>query len=414
MRIQYFAPGDEAETGYLLGQFAVMDEFWKQFKRVCSQPETQWLEGLRAHLAQIDPGLGLEVSHEAEGLRTLYVLPLERGTGLQVARAFVERAPKVWPWAFAVFRPALALSRALTIVRQDFQLDLSQARARVGVGRGHLLEIVIGSHLFASSADELALDAADRLVNALLGDELCEEWVDCVHVSHAPRPGPLRVVGQEDTTLTLTLTELAPAVAAARRGIVAGLPEAPYHAFCEHAEWVLFEIEELRKNQAEEADTADAGVPLPQQDLVMTTTMCPEMLRCFLSGSPFSSARFSRHGERFCYLKLTLRGDSADERVAQRIAIEEMLDHLLVPGRLGCVVGSGIGTQFMYIHLSLQNVEAALPVISRRLRESGAQRASWLLFCDTELAGEWVGIWDDSPAPHWPSTHSSAFLDAYN
>jgi hypothetical protein len=153
---------------------------------------------------------------------------------------------------------------------------------------------------------------------------------------------------------------------------------------------------------------------LPLADLQVSATMYPEMLRCFLSGSPFSSSRFSRCGEQFCYLKLTLPGQTVDERIAQRIAIEEILDYSLVPGRLGCVIGSGIGSRYMYIHLSLQQVESALPIVTRRVREAGAGKESWVLFCDTVFADEWVGVWEDSPAPHWPSTHSSVFLDAYN
>jgi hypothetical protein len=186
--------------------------------------------------------------------------------------------------------------------------------------------------------------------------------------------------------------------------------------FCEGAEWVLFEIGDLRPQEtqaAAEVNSADDD-PLPQADLLMTTTMCPEMLRCFLNGSPFSSGRFSRCAEEFCYLKLTLPGASVDERVAQRIAIEEVLDYSLVPGRLGCVVGSGIGAEYMYIQLSLQNVEAALPLITRRVKEAGAGKQSWLLFCDTSFSDEWVGMWEDSPSPYWPSTHSSAFSDVYN
>jgi hypothetical protein len=70
-----------------------------------------------------------------------------------------------------------------------------------------------------------------------------------------------------------------------------------------------------------------------------------------------------------------------------------------VPALAGCVIGGGTGLRYSYIDLALANVYAALPLIKTRLRAGNINRRSWLLFFDATLAEEWIGIYDDSPAP---------------
>jgi hypothetical protein len=201
----------------------------------------------------------------------------------------------------------------------------------------------------------------------------------------------LRVVGQGDKTLPLALPELQPAVSNALRGIVAGLPEHPSHLYCERADWVLFELDELRD--------APATDEVPLRDLRLATTMSPEMLKCYLSGIPFASERFSAHGERFCALQWTPAATADDARLSERMLVEEELDRALAPGRLGCVVGAGVGETCLYVVLALQMLEPALNLLVRRLRALGVAQTCWLLFFDDEWRDEWLGLYETTPAP---------------
>jgi hypothetical protein len=49
--------------------------------------------------------------------------------------------------------------------------------------------------------------------------------------------------------------------------------------------------------------------------------------------------------------------------------------------------------------LALADVDAAIPVIQSRLRDGRIPHRSWLLFFDTPLAEEWIGMYTDTPAP---------------
>jgi hypothetical protein len=302
-------------------------------------------------------------------------------------------------------------------VKADFGLDLRTSRARVGVTRGHLLEVVLACHEFASSEDARGHDAAQALVQRLIGDRAFEDWVARISIQSAPRPNALQVLGAGAVQpLPLSLAELDAAILAAERGVLAGLTDAPYHSFCERAEWSLFELnEELRVSDVARpsplaglSSLAKPGEDLaapafydmpPQADLLLATTLCPEALKCFLKGEPFTSRRFSRHGERFCYLKLRLTEADEEGRQRRRAELEDQLNRALVPGRLGCVVGAGQGSEFVYVNLALTQIEPALEVLRRRLQRFGVGDEVWLLFCDDEWREEWVALGTASQPP---------------
>lgn len=392
-RVRFFEPCDEVESGTYLKRSASIDAFWKSFSQFHAQPEVHWLRDLRGLAHLIDPGLGVEVRHEPDGSRVLSVLPLGGPQLKPLADWCIERGVAKTLWHLDSARPPVELATALRTVLKDFKLDLSAARARVGIGRGHLLSVVLSSHLFTGPGDELGQEAASALVQLLTGDVVFERWVQDVSVLWAQKPGPLRVVGAEDASLPLSVTDLPPALGAARLGIQAALPADPLHLYCEHGDWVLFELDE-------------PSAESPLADLLTLTTLCPEALKCYLSGEPFASERFSAHGEHFCTLKLNLSGDT-EQRCAERQLLEELLNRSLVPGQLGCVVGAGIGSRYTYITLALCKVDAALKVVRKRLREHRVPRESWVLFMDSEWQSEWFGIWDETPAPELPAPDPS-------
>lgn len=285
---------------------------------------------------------------------------------------------------------ALSVEEALHRVRTETGLDLDGARARLGFSRGHLLELVLLSSAFGSARDEQALDAASLLVPYLIGEAAFDDWVGAVDVGPAPRGGSLRVLldGATPPDPTLALSDIGPAVEAAIRGVTAELPEAPYHALAEREEWTLLE-----------AEPKLAGDYKAQDDLVLCSTLLPEAIKCFLQGSPFSSCRFSKHGERFVYAKVDGADGTMEARYALRISLEEALGAALAPSGLGCVVGAGIGVRYVYVVLALASPEAGLEVACEALRTLGISRRAWFLPCDSEHEGEWAPVWEDSPNP---------------
>jgi hypothetical protein len=285
---------------------------------------------------------------------------------------------------------ALSLPGALAEVRARTGLDLSSARVRLGFSRGHLLEAVVLSSVFTSRTDERALDAANLLVPLLLGENVFDDWFGAVDVAPAPRPGSLRVLAAGATAPdpTLLLTDVKPAVEAAIRGVDASLPDKPYYALGDRAEWTLLE-----------AEPAVADDYVAQDDLVLLSTKLPEAMKCFLQGSPFSSRRFSKHGERFVYAKIDSVGRTTDERYALRLSIEEALQKVLARSGLGCAVGAGIGLRYVYVVLALLHLDDGVAIAQSALQELAVPRRAWILACDSACEDDWMGVWDDTPAP---------------
>lgn len=262
-------------------------------------------------------------------------------------------------------------------------IDLSRARARAGFSRGHLLELVLLDPAFGSSRDELAQRTADRAADALLGAQLVDDWIGQVDVAPLARGGLLEIAGGANEQ-SLPLAELQSAVLAAIDGLLAGLPEAPHHARAGAGEWTLFELE------PEQADDVAA-----QNDLVLATTSVPELLKAFLQGLPVYSGRFSRHGELFCYIKLESDGRADEQRLAERSALEDAINAALVKAGAGCVVGNGLGLCHSYIDLAIADLAGAAPI----LRGCVEGQRAWLLFCDSDRAGDWLALVDDGRPP---------------
>ncbi|HVU02600.1 MAG TPA: hypothetical protein VHE30_12650 [Polyangiaceae bacterium] len=287
--------------------------------------------------------------------------------------------------------PPRPLSEVLTEIRGETGLDLAPARLRVGFARGHLLEVVVRHPEFGSADDERALDAANLLVRGLLGDSAFDVWIGAVDVAPAPRGGSLRVLPSGATPpaeTSITPAELLPAVEAAVRSVDAALPAVPYPLALEAPPWTLLEA------VPEPADDYAA-----QDDVALFSTALPEGIKSFLEGSPFSSRRFSRHGETFVYLKSDAGADAPEARHGRRVALEEALDGALRPSGLGCVVGAGLGIRYVYVALALVRFEEALRVASARLRELDVPRRSWFLFYDEARKEAFVPVWSDGPPP---------------
>lgn len=284
-------------------------------------------------------------------------------------------------------RPALELAPALAGVRDATGVDLGRATARAGFTRGHLLDVVVklpGAR--GTTAEE---DAADRLVTALLGEARTEDWVDQVTLEPAPHGGALSVLqGAPEHGRYFPVSELPAAVDAAVRGLYAGLSPEPLWATGGEQRWTLLELEVDRSDDYEK-----------QADVALCATFLPEMLKCYLSGSPFSSLRFSRHGEIFAYLKHESRSGDARAALAARRVLEDALDAALVVERCGRVVGSGMGVVYSYVDFALSSLERALEVIRTVATRVGLPPRSWLLFCDSALVDDWAAVHPSAPVP---------------
>jgi hypothetical protein len=166
------------------------------------------------------------------------------------------------------------------------------------------------------------------------------------------------------------------------------LPEARYHEVAAQADWVLFELEPPARASPERLG-----------DVVVFSTCVPEAMRSFLEGARFSSRRFSRYEERFLYVVAHVPGLSPEAKLGERTRLERAVEHALVPGGLGAVVGAGIGLDHVYLVVTLAALEGGLESLRQALTDVTLLGPAWLLNCDTARSREWLGVGTVLPPP---------------
>jgi hypothetical protein len=250
------------------------------------------------------------------------------------------------------------------------------------------MDLVIKCEFFVLADDPVDGEACELLVDLLLGREQRDTWIGSISSVPGPKPSSLRMIGSDDD-LFHHIETLEETIGRGIAGIVAQLDERPYHRFCEQAAWTLLDVEPRMSNAA----------CVAQDDLILCSTMLPEMLKCFLQGQPFSSLRFSRNAEIFCYLKYRSEQVATEERLGERVALEDALNRALVPGGVGCVVGAGLGLHYGYIDLALARLDHGAQLTQRVFANSALRGPGWLLFCDSEWSHEWIALGPSGEAP---------------
>jgi len=270
--------------------------------------------------------------------------------------------------------PALDLPTALALTQDRHGIDLGRARARAGIARGHLIDLILELPGGRASSDEQA--AADTLLALLLGEARFADWIGQVTVIPAPRGGALNVVqSRPESGLFFPLKNLATIITAAVTGIHGGLAPVPLWSLGGEQRWYLFELDP--------EPHAGKGA---QSDVILVSTFMPELLKCFLSGASFASTRFSRHGELFAYFQYENRERDARRALAQRRVLEDALDAALVTERAARVIGSGMGIVYSYVNLALHQVTRSLALVEEVASKVGvAGPRAQVRFCDATL-----------------------------
>ncbi|HEY3233084.1 MAG TPA: hypothetical protein VGJ84_00115 [Polyangiaceae bacterium] len=360
----------------------LMDEFWDAFKKACDVPSVELAERLR----WIDQRLWVDSGAHLENSPQSVVVSSDEWHLQPLIQAFIDRArPKLSDWDFSPVRPKLELSEALSAVARGVCLD--GARVRLEPAPGRLLNVVVHLANAWSDRDEESAAAVESVVEALIGQRLFETWIDSISVAPLARGGRLRLVGPGSTE-TESLRKLSLLVDRAVEKARTELGEEPLYLAKDRLSWTVLVA------SPESADDYPA-----QEDLQWASTLLPDLVECFLQRAPVCSQRFSRNQEIFCYLKMEKPGATAEELLARRNALEDALDSELFAHQAGACVGNGLGLRYCYIHLALSDLHKGLNIVRETAQRQGVGRRSWILFFDTEWAGEWVEIWPDAPPP---------------
>jgi hypothetical protein len=384
MRFKFPDEGDAAEAQARKRALALMDAWWKVFEGSAGEIEGLFhrrnefdlLGFMQQHLGAVDKRLMWEFGPAVQGTGHRLVITPEGERQLRpLVAALLDRAPTIRSWGFHPYRLADGCDLASSTIKGRTGHEIEGWRACASASEEGGVDLVFWARgLSEEEAQSLAFVASE----SLLGEEVLDKFIDVVGVATRPIEGA-QDLGLED------LQGAVGALIAAQRSKLSGKP---LYQETESARWSLFEL------KSEEA----ADYP-HQADLVVAKTMHLPMWKRAHSNSVFASERFSRAGETFCYLKVDGSQGLEPGGFRDKADIEDALEAALAPEQLGAIIGGETGLRYSYVDLALVDVPRSIPVIRKAMQAGKAPQRTWLQFFDSDLAGEWVGIWKDSPAP---------------
>jgi hypothetical protein len=205
-------------------------------------------------------------------------------------------------------------------------------------------------------------------------------------IRHFSRDEALGVESKEHGHL-IQLERMKGTVDAAIQSAINQLPDKPHYKWPDDSSWTSWELKPV-----EAMDYSN------QLDLFFASSVNAKLWQATHSRN-FCSERFSRHGETFCYVKLDGSENLENVLFNDRSEIESALNYVLKEAGLGGHIGGGTGLRYAYIDLALIDVKSGIEAIRARLLAGNLPKRSWIQFYDSELATEWVRIYDDSPEP---------------
>lgn len=346
---------------------------------------------MHEHLHAIDERLCWEYGPPLKGSGHRLVITPESDRQLRpLVQTILDRAPTVEGWEFYPYRPAEDVQQTILTVQGRTGVDITQAKVQVTLGQGNTVDLVWQLPPATPFDQQLALHAAFVATETLLGEEVLDKWIGAIEAT-PPAKGLFGWLKRRNGRTALPLDRVKDTVSSLIDHARDQLPPRPLYEMGLHEEnhpWSSFKLE-----PQEQSD-------YPQRsDLFVAISAYPQMLQAAQGQPTFASERFSRHGERYCYIKIDGTDGLAGTAFRDREEIETALNVVLTKTKLGCTVGGGTGLRYSYVDLALTDVDKGVDVVRQLLRKGKVPKRTWILFFDAEWADEWVNIWEDGDPP---------------
>ena len=401
MRWRFIDPKNQPECAERSEVIAKIDSWWRNFQGKTDQisdlfsQKTQWdlPEWMEQHLQAVDSRLCWEFGPAVRGAGHRLVITPESVHHLRpLVRAILARAPNLAGWEFFEYRLAEDLELAKHSVEGRCGCDIADFKVRASRGELDRIDLNFASPTIDDRNDQSALHAAFVATESLLGEECLDKWIGAIELTPASRGKGLKSLlrrGEPDLRHFLGLDRLNETVNALIGSIRDQLPPGPHCEWIEKREWTLWKLQPKKSDDY-----------VGQLDLFVGKSANQPLWTAAHSNGLFFSEQFSRCGETFCYVKIDgTQGGLAEDGLADKCEIEDALDAVLKPEKLGCQIGGGTGLRYSYIDLALTDVDKGIERARQRLQAGNVPNRSWIQFHDSDLAAEWVGIYDDSPPP---------------
>lgn len=394
MRWLFADPDDKREAAQRQAVLSRIDRWWDAFVQRRQELEaflnapSDWdlADWMQDHLQAIDPNLMWEFGPGLQQPgRRLVITPETQRQLRPLINVILSRAPALEGWEFYGYRPAEELNDVVETVRGLCGGDVSRAMVHARHDGHHRIAITYYTpECKQADVDRKQVElAAFVATEASVGEAMLDRWIGTIDVHPLAGDKP-----RGECSRAIAFGRLQPTVEAIVGSLLDQLPEEPCYRCMSAASWSSYELQ-----------PEPAGEFSGRTDLCVAISARPDVFEALHGGSPFYSDAHSRCGETFCYLKIDGGGEPMSVRAQLRDQIEVAIDQLLAPAQLGCVVGGGTGLRYSYIDLALTDIERSWQAL-RTLGQRGLfTPRSWLLFCDAELADEWLPLVDAAPPP---------------
>ncbi len=379
LRWRYPCPSEAAARAAME---AKIDAFWAAFAATTPRFEAAFRKEdaldfptwMREHLDPIDERIMWEFGPGLGGGHRLVLTPESERSLRPLLSAMLARAPVLARWELYPYRLAEDIAMTFETVRARVDVELTGYEVVAAPGQHGRVDLFFWGPKRLFGKDQ-RFDAAFVAVETLLGEEVLDHWIGAIEVERRPDRVP---IGELPRLVRLLI-----------EAHVATLPDRPYHAQPGDDGWVSYE----RKGPTDQR----------RGDVIVGSSRAMPVLQALGKPASFHSPRFSRHGEIFAYLEIDTPGGPVGPGdpvgvFPDRLEAQDAIDALLAPTSLGCVIGGATGRRHAYIDLALTDVAAAWaalqPFLSGKL-----PNGTRLLFMDTDLQGEWLGLEADTPGP---------------
>jgi hypothetical protein len=331
------------------------------------------------HLHGIHPELIWEFGPALKGKGHRLVITVEGRRYLRpLAEEILKSVPSISGWEFYGYRPAVSFEEADRNVQGRLGSRITLTDVATEKGKFNRINITFSSTGIKTQKNvDDSLHEAFVVTESLVGEEALNRWVGAIEVV------PWAKCPVKMSPIKSLRAEVERRIAEVRMS----LPNKPIHQLKDDGKWSLMKLK-----------PEEMGDYPAQQDMFVGKARYVELWENGRGQTDFDSVRYTGVGETFCYVKLDGR-EANLEVFPDKAAIEDALQKALGDASLGCYIGGGTGLVYSYVDLAVTDVSKAIPVIRETLRKGKVSKRSWILFYDTDLAWEWIGIWDDSPPP---------------
>lgn len=294
----------------------------------------------------------------------------------------LKRAPEIKDWEFYGYRIPETFEDAINTVNSRTGGQITDYKIQAEANRFNQVNLYfINESLKTESDYNQGLNDAFVAIESLLGEENLDKWI-----------GAIEVINQQKDSLEIKpITELSKLFNSKRNEIKSNLFKKPHYKIHNSVNWSLLSLEPEEQNDYSQ-----------QSDIFVAKAINMPMWNTGASGNLFYSERFSNFDETFCYIKLDGTQGLDEEKFEDKSSIEDALDKVLIKENVGCHIGGGTGLKYSYIDLALTDLDKGIKLVKEVLRKGNISKNSWILFYDSELEYEWIGIWDDTPKPLLP------------